>query len=178
MSKVEYLQWIDSLLAALDASGVEGGVAAAYLRAHGTRLGFFRVGRHIGAFWTPWKSVGINQVHFSHDTLLTDPRLLTIVIHEVRHLRQGMLTALSIYGELDAWQLQYRLYEQMTRPIKHPALVEMLSLPLCWDRSVLRRARELMQAYAGKAYRADLLPLYPLHHEINYLLTRRPPSGV
>jgi hypothetical protein len=30
-----------------------------------------------------------------------------------------------------------------------------------------------MQAYAGKGYRADLLPLFPLHREIQYFLTRK-----
>jgi hypothetical protein len=49
----------------------------------------------------------------------------------------------------------------------------MLSLPLTYDRDVLRRARNLMQAYAGKGYRADLLPLYPLGKEIRYRLTGR-----
>jgi len=35
-----------------------------------------------------------------------------------------------------------------------------------WDRPNLRRARSLMQTFAGRGYRADLLPLYPLHKEI------------
>ena len=54
----------------------------------------------------------------------------------------------------------------MTNVKMHTAIEEMLSLPLGWDRAVLRPARELMQEYAGKGYRADLLPLYPLGKEI------------
>jgi hypothetical protein len=169
--------WIQALLDALDASGVEGTSAAAYLRARGTRLGFRRVRLQVGAFWTPWRSIGLNLAHFSAQTPCDDPRLLTLVIHEVRHLQQGLWTALSVYGELDAWQLQFREYQRMTGSLLHPALRELLDLPLGWDRAVLRRARELMQAYAGKGYRVDLLPLYPLHREIAHLLSRRPPTG-
>ncbi|MBI5294883.1 MAG: hypothetical protein HY869_05360 [Chloroflexi bacterium] len=177
MPESNHTLWIQSLLDALEASGAEGTSAAEYLRAHRTRMGFRRVRPQVGAFWTPWKSIGLNQAHFTRETPFNDPHLLTLVIHEVRHLQQGLVTALSVYGELDAWQLQYREYERMTHKLSHPALIELLSMPLNWDRSVLSRARELMQAYAGKGYRVDLLPLYPLPREIAYLLSRRPPNG-
>jgi hypothetical protein len=74
---------------------------------------------------------------------------------------------------LEAWQLQFRLYHQLIDKPMHPAIAELLSLPLEYDRVVLRRAVPLMQAYAGKGYRADLLPLYPLGREIKYWVTRR-----
>jgi 23S rRNA G2069 N7-methylase RlmK/C1962 C5-methylase RlmI len=32
---------------------------------------------------------------------------------------------------------------------------------------------QLMQSYAGKGYRVDLLPLFPLDKEIKYWLTRQ-----
>jgi len=48
-----------------------------------------------------------------------------------------------------------------------------MSLPLGYDRPTLRKAVQLMQAYAGKGYRADLLPLFPWKQEIKYWLTRR-----
>ena len=51
-----------------------------------------------------------------------------------------------------------------------------LRLPLGWDRAVLSTARDLMREYAGRAYRVDLLPLYPLHRELAYVLTRRVPG--
>lgn len=169
--------WMQNLLEALEASGPEGASAALFLRTRETRLGFHRVRPHVGAFWTPWRSIGLNLVHFTEQTPGNDPQLLALVIHEVRHLQQGLLTALSVYGELDAWQLQFRELERMTVRQSHPALRELLSLPLGWERDVLRRARDLMQAYAGKGYRADLLPLYPLPHEIAYRLFRRQPPG-
>ena len=100
---------------------------------------------------------------------------MSLVVHEVRHLQQGWLVALSILGELEAWQLQFR-YLQSIRAGKgehgtvSPAIGELLDLPLSWDRTVLRRARALMRAYGGRKYRADLLPLYPLHKEVLYLV--------
>lgn len=50
-----------------------------------------------------------------------------------------------------------------------------MSLPLGWERETLKRARGLMRAYAGKGYRVDLLPLYPLPAEIRFRLTGRQP---
>jgi hypothetical protein len=91
-------------------------------------------------------------------------------------LQQGIVVALSVYGELEAWQLQFRLYHTLTNAKMHTAIAEMLSLPLNWDRNVLQRARELMQDYAGKGYRADLLPLYPIGKEISYRLFRVAPQ--
>jgi hypothetical protein len=52
-----------------------------------------------------------------------------------------------------------------------------MTLPWNWDRDVLSRARALMQAYAGKRYRVDLLPLYPLPVEIKFRLTGNRPES-
>jgi hypothetical protein len=48
-----------------------------------------------------------------------------------------------------------------------------MSLPLTYDRAVLKKAVALMKAYAGEGYRVDLLPLYPLDKEIQYWLLGR-----
>ncbi len=98
---------------------------------------------------------------------------MSLVVHEVRHLQQGWLTALSVYGELDAWQHQFKFLESVNGPYREApdrsaAIARLMVLPLSWDRSVLRTARQLMRSYAGKGYRIDLLPLYPLHHELAY----------
>jgi hypothetical protein len=85
--------------------------------------------------------------------------------------------ALSIYGELDAWQLEFRVYRTLLGKELPGALNDLLALPLGWDRAVLREARRLMQVYAGKRYRADLLPLYPIHQELAYRLFRVQPSA-
>lgn len=175
---IAHNEWVASLLAAVESCGEEGRAAVEYLRAHKTRIGFQKVRPTVGAFWTPTGNINLNRLHYSSDTPFTDLRLLTLVIHEVRHLQQGTLTALSVYGELDAWQLEFRLYYRLIGTAPHPALTELLSLPLNWERDNLRRARHLMQAYAGIGYRVDLLPLYPLQHEISFLLLNRQPAVV
>ena len=130
----------------------------------------------MGAFWTMLGTIHLNTLHYSLESNPADPRVLTLLIHEVKHLQQGMHTALSVYGELEAWQLQFRLFHQMTNAKMHKVIEEMLSLPLNWDRAVLKRARELMQEYAGNGYRADLLPLYPLGKEIMCRLFKQTPT--
>ncbi len=94
--------------------------------------------------------------------------LKPLMIHEARHLQQGLTTALSVYGELDAWQLEFGIYHRIKRSYPHPAIEELMSLPLEYDRAILKKAASLMQAYAGKGYRVDLLPLFPAGSEIKY----------
>ena len=168
--------WKKDLIESVAQLGEAGRDAAKYLRDHKTHIGFRRVGKNIGAFWTILGTIHLNMEHYSLATNPTDPRVTTLLIHEVKHLQQGILTALSLYGELDAWQLQFRLYHQLTDAKMHTAIEELLSLPLNWDRTVLRRARELMQEYAGKGYRADLLPLYPLEKEIRFRIFGQTPA--
>ena len=176
MTVVNRFVWTNHLLESLDQMGEAGREAAKYLRDHRTYIGFRRVRKNIGAFWTIPGTIHMNTVHYSLATNPADPRVTTLLIHEVKHLQQGIHTALSVYGELEAWQLQFRLYHQMTDVKMHKAIEEMLSLPLNWDRAVLERARELMLDYAGKGYRADLLPLYPLGKEIRFHLFGRIPT--
>jgi hypothetical protein len=175
MTSVNRFAWTNHLLESLDQMGEAGRDAAKYLRDHRTYIGFRRVRKNVGAFWTVIRTIHLNTVHYSLESNPADPRVLTLMIHEVKHLQQGMITALSVYGELEAWQLQFRLYHRMTNVKMHTAIEELLSLPLGWDRAVLHRARELMQEYAGKGYRADLLPLYPLGKELRYRLLGQTP---
>ena len=96
-------------------------------------------------------------------------------------MQQGPWVALSVYGELEAWQLQFRFLKSVTghyhvNTHHEKVLGELMSLPLNWQRSVLENARSLMQAHAGKIYRVDLLPLYPLPDEIRFRISRRQPN--
>lgn len=165
--------WKERVLERLASLGEEGRAAADYLRAHRTYIGFWRVRRNVGAFWTLLGTVHFNAAHYTTKTEADNIGMLTLLIHEVKHLQQGWHRAFSVYGELEAWQLQFRLYYQLTGKPMHSVLAEILSLPLTYDRDILRRARDLMQAYAGKGYRADLLPLYPVSREIRYWLMER-----
>jgi hypothetical protein len=91
----------------------------------------------------------------------------------VRHLQQGAITAISVYGELDAWQYEFRLLKKMLGRDLHPLLEEILQLPLNFDRDNLRLARKLMHKFAGFWYCAWILPMYPITSEIKYWFTRK-----
>lgn len=140
------------------------------MRAHRTRILFGRARRSVAALWTLLRNIRLNSRHYSYENTLQNPYLLSILVHEVCHLQQGFFTALSVYGELQAWQLQFRLYQRLTERPLGPAVLELLSLPLDMDRGNLRRARALIRAHAGRGYWVHLLPLYPLRREIRNCL--------
>lgn len=168
--RTERIAWKENLLTQLDSLGEDGRAAADYLRVRRIYIGFWKVRKNVGAFWTFLGTIHFNSFYYSVKTEADNIGMLTLLIHEVKHLQQGLFRALSVYGELEAWQLQFRLYHQLTGKLMHPAIAEMMSLPLEYDRTVLCRARDLMQAYAGKGYRSDLLPLFPWGKEIKYWL--------
>jgi hypothetical protein len=174
---MEHSAWLNSLYENLEKFEAEGYETAAYLRVHRTKINFKRNKASTGAWWTIAGNINLNSIYYSYDKSLDETRILMLIIHEVRHLQQGFLTALTVYGELDAWQLEWNLYHRIHNRYPHPAIEELVSLPLGWDRDVLRRAVELMQVYAGKGYRADLLPYYPLGKEIAFRLFRRVPKA-
>lgn len=173
---MEHSTWLNLLLENLGQFGEEGYAAVAYLRSHGTKLDIKKAKSSIGAWWTIGRNINLNSHYYSYEKSLNNTRVFTLIIHEVRHLQQGFVTALSVYGELDAWQLEWSIYHRMHGKYPHAAIEELMSLPLGWDRNILKRAVQLMQAYATKGYRADLLPLYPLGKEIAYQLFRKVPQ--
>jgi hypothetical protein len=173
MNAREHQVWMDNLCHAVTQLGEEGRSAVEFVRARRTRIGFRQARSSIGAFWTPFGNIRLNSRYYTYETPLDDLRIKTLVIHEVRHLQQGIMTALSVYGELDAWQLEFGIYYRVRGRFPHPAIAELMKLPLVCDRSILKKAAHLMQAYAGKGYRVDLLPLFPWTREIRYWLLRR-----
>jgi len=166
-------EWQEKFLEAVAACSDEGREAVDYIRTHGTRIGMKRARKSVGAFWTLTKSAHLNARHYTRESSLVTPHAWMLLIHEVRHLQQGVLTAFSIYGELDAWQYQYQVTKKITGRSLSPLAEELLSLPLNMDRKNLRRARQIMTKIAGISYGAFILPLYPIHREIKYWLTRR-----
>jgi hypothetical protein len=168
---VQRSDWSLRLLRNLELSGGLGLDSVCYLREHGIKLALRR--QTSGAQWRPWKRIVLrpNVVAAGQDLTYA----MSLVVHEVRHLQQGWLLALSVLGELEAWQVQFRYLESIRDGrgeygAASPLIRELLDLPLGWDRTVLLRARALMQAYGGPKYRADLLPLYPVDKEALYLL--------
>jgi hypothetical protein len=174
---MDHATWLNLLFDGLEKFGNEGRATVAYLRSQGTKIALKPTKPSIGAWWTITGNINLNTRYYSYDNSLNNTRVFTLVVHEVRHLQQGFITALSVYGELDAWQLEWSIYHRMHKRYPHPAIEELMSLPLGWDRAVLRKAVQLMQAYATKGYRADLLPLYPIVKEIAYQLFRKVPTS-
>ena len=167
--------WKESVLAKLADTGELGKEASEYIRGNKVRMHFKKYSKSTGARWFLFKQISLNTRYYSYETDMNDPKMLSLFVHEVHHLKQGLLTALSVYGELDAWQVEYRFYKEIHPTRLHPALEEILTLPLNWDRANLRHAAKLMQDYAGKGYHINWLPLYPIHKEIAYGLRRREP---
>ena len=170
---MEHNHWKENLLEAVTELGEEGRLAVEFLRTRRTKIGFRRARRNIGAFWTVFGNIRLNSQYYTYETPLDNLRIKTLIIHEARHLQQGIITALSVYGELDAWQLEFGIYYRIKGEYPHPAIAELMNLPLQYDRAALKKAAQLMQTYAGKGYRVDLLPLFPLDKEIKYRMSGR-----
>jgi hypothetical protein len=170
---MEHQVWKETLLEAVTELGEEGRSAVEFLRTRHTRIGFKQARPSIGAFWTLFGNIRLNSRYYTYETPFDDLRIKTLIIHEARHLQQGLVTALSVYGELDAWQLEFRIYHRIKGKYPHAAIAELMTLPLGYNRTVLKEAACLMQTYAGKGYRVDLLPLFPLPLELKYRMMRK-----
>lgn len=169
---MEHNVWVENLLEAVTSLGEEGRAAVDFLRARGAQIGFRRARRGVGAYWTVFGNIRLNSHYYTYETPFDNVRIKTLIVHEARHLQQGMIMALSVYGELDAWQLEFGIYHRLKGEYPHLAIAELMTLPLEYDRTVLKQAARLMQVYAGKEYRIDLLPLFPLHKELKRWITR------
>ncbi|MCC6259999.1 MAG: hypothetical protein IT311_03965 [Anaerolineales bacterium] len=157
-------EWLEKYLARVEDSSSEGKAAAEFVRKNKIKIGIKRANKSVGAFWTLNRKIYLNAYHYTQESTLTESNLraITLFVHEVRHLQQGFAVALSVYGELDAWQYEFRLYKRLSGRNLSPILEELLTLPLEYNRATLRRAQKLMRQYAGFWYLIWLLPLYPI----------------
>ena len=165
--------WLEKYFQRVIESSEEGAAAVRFVRENQVRVGMRRARKSVGAFWTLSRKFYLNSVHYTMESALDNPRAWTLFVHEVRHLQQGTLTAMSVYGELDAWQYEFRLYKKLTGRKLKPELEELLSLPLEFDRTTLKHAQQLMTKFAGFWYGAWILPLYPIHKEIKFWVMRK-----
>jgi hypothetical protein len=177
MGLTDHAAWTAQVLKNMEGFGPAAEAALHYMRQRGTKVSLHA--QPTGARWTADRRIEVHPrfARMGPD----DPYAISLIIHEVRHLQQGPLTALSVYGELEAWQLQFGLIKSWTGRYhadarRRSVLEQLVSLQLGWDRQVLEDARHLMQAYAGKRYRVDLLPLYPLPDEIIFQVLRKQPQ--
>ena len=170
---MNHSEWLEQYFQKVSESSEEGAAAVRFVREKKIRVGMRRARKSVGAFWTLSRAFYLNKAHYTMQSALENPRAWTLFGHEVRHLQQGIPTAMSVYGELDAWQLEFRLYKHLAGKTLRPELEELLALPLNFDRNVLKHARHLMTKFAGFWYAAWILPLYPIHKEIKYWVTRK-----
>lgn len=147
-----------------------------YIRKHNVHLKFSKL-IHSAAAWTFGGNIQLDIERSSGTTLYDDQYLLSLVVHETCHLKQGFLTALSVYGELNAWQVGFRFFKEISGVALHPVIEEVLDLPLNWSRENLSKAALLMKR-VSPVYRIDLLPLYPIHQELLWRLFRKVPNNL
>jgi hypothetical protein len=169
--------WLQGLESALENTGARGAETARYLRDYSVRIVLRQ--QSAGARWTIDRRIEIHPRYAQGPGI--SPYGLSLVIHEVRHLQQGLCTALSVYGEMDAWRVQFGFLSELSVEVpgsesQRASIRQLLALPFGCDRVDLSTARRLMRDYGGRAYRVDLLPLYPVRWEIAYLITGRVPA--
>ncbi len=171
-------EWLAALLEGLARGGPAAAAAGRYIRHHNVRVGIHA--QNTGARWRLGRRIELHPRYLAGSPDAVYP--VSLLIHEVRHLQQGTVTALSVYGETAAWRAQFEYVAGRTGrfhdvPEKDLLIKELLSLPAGWRRSALSAARRLMRRFAGPAYRVDLLPLYPAPREIAWLLFRTEPKA-
>lgn len=159
---------LDQLLARLDETSPEGRAARDFLRARRVRLRLRP--QPTGARWTIFGNIELEPSQLANEAYA-----LSLIVHEVRHLRQGIFGALSVRGELQAWQEQFAFLKSQTGRYSHDphknAIIEALMRLSVNSRTDLKAARILMRDYAGPKYRINWLPLYPPGREIWYWMT-------
>jgi len=170
---IDEMAWFEQALLALEKSGPTGRASAAFIRQRRVVLGF-SCQSTTGAAWFDWRrwwlvwprgGVFLNTDYAIGDP--DDPRLYALIAHEAEHLRQGVHEALSVRGELLAWQLHDDVLTEASAASSAPLWEELRSLAPD-SRADLERARQIMRHLAGPRYRIHWLPLYPLGKEMAY----------
>jgi len=165
-----YTAWRTEVLENLMNAGPYGQHAAEYLIANETRFRFSRQGGS-GARWSMDKNIYLNPDYYSLDTNPAAPYMLSLIAHEAKHLEQGPVVALSVYGELEAWQVHHEVYKELMDDPKASLGTEwdeLSALPLNYSRSNLKEAEGYMKDIGGPGYHIEFLPLYPALMEIGY----------
>jgi len=155
-------------LTALRDSGPVGQASAEYIRRRRIPLGFSRQ-KSTGASWFDWRRLryGIFLNADYADKRPDASQLYALLAHEAKHREQGMVEALSVRGELVAWQVHYDVLTQSSAEPSDDAWRRLRELDPD-SRADLKHARALMKESAGPGYHIDWLPLWPLPAEVAY----------
>jgi len=159
-------EWRLKVLCNLLNAGPTCGHGAMYIMNNNVQFGF--TDQNTGASWTFDGNINLSAQSYSLNTSPAHVYMLSLIVHEARHLEQGRLLALSVLGELDAWQIQYDALVELGE--SHPEnrltnadLIRMLPSPSAGPVSDadLMAAGELMIQSQGWGYLVWLLPLRP-----------------
>ncbi len=165
----------DDIFRQLSSPGLIPSLTLAYFKKHKVKLGFLAQG-YSGGGWTL-----LHNITIAPGTDLNNRHTLSLIIHEVFHLGQPILTRLSIYGELLAWQYQQQGYQQAFGEVIGGSSEAFAGTADKWNelsrlspgsRSDLAKAQEIMREISP-GYRSDCLPLYPLIKEVWYFLQQK-----
>ncbi len=160
------------LLSDFHGSGAVLTATLAYVQKHGVKFGYLPQA-YSGGGWTL-----LHNISIAPGQNIPPRYLASLIIHEVFHLGQPILTRLSVYGELMAWQYQQQGYRQaFGKGIGEPgeaysdtqAFWDVLAGLSAESRDDLAQARLVMKKIS-EHYRSDCLPLFPLFKEIWYFL--------
>ncbi|MCG2788159.1 MAG: hypothetical protein L6461_23980 [Anaerolineae bacterium] len=153
---------------------------ANYIDSSGVKMGLYPQANS-GAAWT-WQ----DNIIIPPNANLQDPFVLSGIIHETVHLQQPFFTRLSVYGELEAWQIDRNAYFEITgqfygepgATFHDPNYINQNNGNNRWNeisqlslhsRTDLEAAQTLM-IEISPGYQADKLPLQPIGDEIAYRL--------
>ncbi len=160
------------VLQKLTDAGTLNATVAQFMQRAKIKLGFHEQYKS-GAGWTI-----LRDITLAPGGDLANPYTLCLISHELFHLQQSVLTRLSVYGELLAWQFQIQAYHELTGKDIGDIGEAYGGTKQYWDqlaqlsansRDDLLKAQALMKNVAP-TYRSDCLPLFPLTKEFWYFL--------
>jgi hypothetical protein len=144
--------WVKKVLNTMLSSGGVGKEKAEYILTHDIKFVSKNKGAN-NAHWGSkfgWHGLAMdNTIHYPSSwegKPANDPWVLSSFAHEAVHLEQGVRTALSVYGELQAWQVGFRYYLALGKTGVSREVRELLKTPLSHDRHVLTQAKNLIIA--------------------------------
>jgi hypothetical protein len=162
--------WFERSLSALREAGPIGRASWEIITHKRMTLGFCGQ-KYSGGMWFDWRrlrfGIFVNTVYA--DRSPEDPHMVALLAHEAKHREQGILEALSVRGELVAWQLQYDVLQELSAEPTSKPWRELRALDPGARRN-LKQARALIKRIGGPSYRIEYLPLWPLPAEAAHWL--------
>lgn len=137
--------------------------AAATIRNKGIRIGFSP--QRTGAKWTLSGHIKLATKGYSMDTSPSNAPMLAKVVHEVQHLQDGFLMALSVEGEVRGWAAEYWAREELNAPLRRNRSLwrEVALTPENPTNADLKKAKAaIRQMTVWHSYLIWILPLRPL----------------